>query len=117
MVLTGWKEIAMHLRCGVRTAQRWETRTGLPVRRRDYGQVLAFSDEIDEWLRTSSRLHRVGDGKSCEVVVAEINPLVLKCSACQHRFNTSDREKLGQEIIAHLRSHAETVTVNEAPAA
>ena len=32
MMLTSWKEIASHLNCAVRTAQRWE-RHGLPVRR------------------------------------------------------------------------------------
>ena len=53
MILTGWKEIARHLHCGVRTAQRREN-LGLPVRRTSYGvksPVVAESDELDFWLR------------------------------------------------------------------
>jgi len=32
MILSGWKEIASYLHCGVRTVQRWEM-DGLPIRR------------------------------------------------------------------------------------
>lgn len=51
MILSGWKEIAEHLRCGVRTAQRWE-RFGLPVRRpvpERRSLVVADPDELDSW--------------------------------------------------------------------
>ena len=51
MILSGWKEIAQYLRCGVRTAQRWQSK-GLPVRRAYPGPrapVLAVSEEIDVW--------------------------------------------------------------------
>lgn len=48
-ILTGWKEIAKHLRCGVRTAQRWET-VGLPVHRlKGNGTIIAFTEELDAW--------------------------------------------------------------------
>lgn len=48
--LETWGEIAGHLGVEVRTAQRWEQRIGLPVRRLDGGQaVYAFVDEIDAW--------------------------------------------------------------------
>ena len=53
MILNGWKEIAAYIDRGVRTVQRWES-LGLPVRRpkgSDRSAVLAFSDEIDMWLR------------------------------------------------------------------
>jgi hypothetical protein len=46
MVLNGWKEIARHFRCGVRTVQRWEhLGLGLPVHRprQGPGPVCAFS--------------------------------------------------------------------------
>lgn len=48
--LETWGEIAGHLGIEVRTAQRWEARLGLPVRRL-YGSqaVFAFADELDEW--------------------------------------------------------------------
>lgn len=52
MILTSWKEIAAHLRRGVRTAQRWE-RAGLPVKRVTKGSrapVVADSEDIDAWL-------------------------------------------------------------------
>jgi CheY-like chemotaxis protein len=54
MLLTGWKNIANHLKCGVRSAQRWEVEFGLPVRRPAGGDrhlVFAFSEELDEWVR------------------------------------------------------------------
>lgn len=52
MILEGWKDVAKHLGCGVRTAQRWE-RLGMPVRRPGSGRrsaVLAISEELDAWL-------------------------------------------------------------------
>ena len=51
--LTCWKEIAEYLHKGVRTVQRWE-QLGVPVRR-SHGlaksSVLAFTGEIDAWMR------------------------------------------------------------------
>ena len=55
MTLSGWKEIARYLGCGVRTAQRWG-RAGLPVRRPIPGRrahVVASSDDVDSWIRES----------------------------------------------------------------
>ena len=56
MILTGWKEIASHLRYGVRTAQRWE-HNGLPVKRVNKSPrspVVADSEALDAWI-----LHRL----------------------------------------------------------
>ena len=53
--LDSWKEIAGYLNVSVRTVQRWEALSQLPVHRiqRDRGAaVFAFSDEIDEWFRS-----------------------------------------------------------------
>jgi hypothetical protein len=50
-VLSGWKEISIYLRSGVRTVQRWEA-IGLPVRRVGVGPVrpvIAFAEELDAW--------------------------------------------------------------------
>lgn len=50
--LAGWKEIAAYLERSVRTAQRWESHYGLPVRRlqrADGATVLAFRRELDAW--------------------------------------------------------------------
>jgi hypothetical protein len=62
MLLTGWKMIARHLSIGVRTAQRWQ-HSGLPVRRPwsgPRGPVLAYSDDIEDWIRT--RGEHTGNG-------------------------------------------------------
>jgi hypothetical protein len=53
MRLQGWKEISGYLKCGIRTAQRWE-KQGLPVRQLGKGRrspVFAFSEELDEWVK------------------------------------------------------------------
>lgn len=51
--LSSWKEIAVYLRVDLKTAQRWEARRGLPVRRvpgEGRRAVFAFQDELDQWL-------------------------------------------------------------------
>ena len=50
--LQGWKEIAAYLERDVRTAVRWEKRSGLPARRLDGGKgssVYAYPSELDAW--------------------------------------------------------------------
>jgi predicted DNA-binding transcriptional regulator AlpA len=54
-ILHCWKEIAAYLSAGVRTAQRWESEFQLPVRRprgSKRSAVLAFSSEIDTWIKS-----------------------------------------------------------------
>jgi hypothetical protein len=53
-VLGSWKEIANYLGKGVRTVQRWERHSGLPVHRpsgSNKGVVLAFPAELERWAR------------------------------------------------------------------
>src|ERR1051326_1102893 len=53
MILQGWKQIAEHLDCGYRTAQRWEEH-GLPIKRVTKGprsRVYADSEELDCWIK------------------------------------------------------------------
>jgi hypothetical protein len=53
-LLNSWKEIAAYLGRGVRTAQRWERDLSLPVRRprgKDRSAVIAFTDELDRWMK------------------------------------------------------------------
>lgn len=60
--LTSWKEIAQHLGKGVRTVQRWE-HEGLPIRRPSSGQrgrVLAYDEELDQWLRSAFQQNAEG---------------------------------------------------------
>lgn len=50
--LDSWKEIALHLKRDVRTAQRWEVSEGLPVYRHQHGKhdsVYAYKSEVDTW--------------------------------------------------------------------
>ena len=61
IVLNGWKEIAAHLHAGVRTLQRYE-HFGLPIYRphgSKRSRVMAFSDELEVWLKSSSGQERV----------------------------------------------------------
>lgn len=53
-LLSSWKEIGEYLGKGVRTVQRWERESGLPVRRRSGSArhaVLAIPEELDAWTR------------------------------------------------------------------
>jgi hypothetical protein len=53
-VLGSWKEIANYLGKGVRTVQRWERYSALPVHRpsgSSKGVVIAFTEELDQWAR------------------------------------------------------------------
>jgi Tol biopolymer transport system component len=50
--LDSWKEIAAYLKRGVRTVQRWERSSGLPVHRLELdrqGSVFAYKPELDTW--------------------------------------------------------------------
>jgi tetratricopeptide (TPR) repeat protein len=60
--LDSWKEIAAYIGRDVRTAQRWETRDGLPVHRLHHaklGSVFAYTTELDAW--RDDRDRRVSD--------------------------------------------------------
>jgi CheY-like chemotaxis protein len=61
-ILNGWKEIAIFLGRGIRTVQRWENKHGMPVHRpagKDRTAVLAFSDELAQWLDHSALKEKV----------------------------------------------------------
>ena len=54
--LDSWKEIAAYLKKEVRTVQRWEKHSGLPVRRLAHGKqgtVFAYKSELDAWWQES----------------------------------------------------------------
>ena len=57
-LLNSWKEIASYLGRGVRTVQRWEQDSYLPVHRLNAGRVgpvFAFPSELDMWLNGALR--------------------------------------------------------------
>jgi len=54
VILNSWKEIAAYLKCGVRTAQRWQEDLHMPVMRIRAGKrgpVVAESQRLDEWMK------------------------------------------------------------------
>src|SRR5579863_6699750 len=72
--LDSWKEIAAYLKRGVRTVQRWEHTSGLPVHRLDLDRqssVFAYKTELDAWWE-SRRQTAAGDD---EVAAVPLNPL------------------------------------------
>lgn len=55
--LEGWKSIAGHCEVSLRTVQRWHSASGLPIHQeagRNSG-VIAFADELDDWIETQGR--------------------------------------------------------------
>lgn len=74
-ILKSWKEIASYLGVGIRTAQRWKERRGLPVRQPGASKksaVLGWCDELDQWLLDSSmrRESSDNDGTGLDEIVA-----------------------------------------------
>jgi hypothetical protein len=70
-LLNSWKEIAAYLGRGVRTAQRWERDLRLPVRRprgKDRSAVIAFTNELDCWLKTSQHHSRMMNPRLSSVI-------------------------------------------------
>ena len=97
--LNGWKEIASYLGKGVRTAQRYERKFALPVRRpsgRSEGAVMATPAEIDAWLSTGTRpqmLTAVAPfGSECEELmrnVARMTQLGGQLTAARSELRTN----------------------------
>lgn len=73
--LDSWKEIAVYLKRGVRTVQRWEQTADLPVHRLAHdkrGMVFAYKPEIDAWWAAQGALLEVnGNGNGNEPEDAE----------------------------------------------
>ena len=61
--LNSWKEIATYLQRGVRTVQRWERESGLPVhrvRRTEHSPVFAYVRELEAWRNSNPALLPAG---------------------------------------------------------
>ena len=66
--LEGWKQIAGYLKCGKRTAQRWE-KQGLPVHRHDtVGAVYAYTSELDAWRKNHQDEKRPAEGIQLDAI-------------------------------------------------
>lgn len=94
LILNGWKEIANHMRRGVRTVQRWES-LGLPVHRpsnRLGASVIANAGEIDEWLiKTRARPQDLLRGLQARIKLLELENAALRREIMQLR-NASARK-------------------------
>lgn len=58
--LSGWKDISTYLGKSVRSVQRYERTTGLPIRRPaggSRGSVIAIKAELDGWVNASPLSH------------------------------------------------------------
>jgi hypothetical protein len=95
--LSSWKEIAHYVGKGVRTVQRWERETGLPVRRpqgEGKGKVLAFPEEIDGWMH--SAFTRTGDEEESELSLL--------------RFRVEQLLAENQELRRHLNEASKSLS-------
>jgi hypothetical protein len=133
-VLNSWKEIAVYLGRGVRTVQRWEANLGLPVHRPNghlRSAVVAFSSELDEWLRKAPQLresmpapstgkipaHFLGNGHSVQETILECQKLRRDClsSVSSFRKTAEAHYKLVGALIncvGQLRRQGSTPTNN-----
>jgi hypothetical protein len=103
MVLSGWKEIASYLHCGVRTVQRWEAEA-LPVHRPLPGKrshVIAYSDELDWWVRDHQPRKAVPEN----VIVSVHRAQRLREEARRARAELRSRMQKLREEMASLRGH------------
>jgi len=70
-----WKEIAEHLGCTPRTAQRWEKEYRLPVFRipgESCSRVFAYRDDLDDWVRSGNGGNVTFTGKPSELPSGEM---------------------------------------------
>src|SRR5215467_10365366 len=77
--LDSWKEIAAYLKRGVRTVQRWERSSGLPVHRLELDRqasVFAYKPELDAWWESRRQsLPAAGEGDRSAQTVARHRPV------------------------------------------
>ncbi len=102
MVMSGWKEIAGYLRCGVRTVQRWESQ-GLPVHRPLPGKrshVVAYSEELDWWVRD----HEPRQAPPENVLVSIARATDLREQARAARAELRQRMNTLRQEMANLRA-------------
>jgi len=114
MILNSWKEIAQHLQCGVRSAQRWE-QLGLPIKRPFRGQrsaVVADSDELDSWRRDNAFWRE----KDFDMLADVQRARKLRAEAREARALLRSRmEALKQELAAIRKKRRRRAPESEAP--
>jgi len=94
-VLGSWKEIANYLGKGVRTVQRWERCSGLPIHRpsgTSKGVVLAFPAELDRWARRQDG----GAYASARLNLERNSTLSAELAEQTHRLHSRTQELVKQ---------------------
>jgi hypothetical protein len=97
-LLSGWKSIARYLDVGIRTLQRWEQSSGLPIRRPAGGLkplVVAYQSELDAWVQRSQ-------GHGSEPTSGELEPdrALLETIQALRAENRQLRRQL-EEVTLH----------------
>jgi TolB-like protein/Flp pilus assembly protein TadD len=105
--LDSWKEIAAYLKKEVRTVQRWEKSSGLPVRRLAHGKlgtVFAYKPDLDSWWQEKqSKLDDDEGTHDGEADSSGSNVVVLVPGAGQSENDALEKDPSGQ-ASAHIRA-------------
>ncbi len=114
VVLGSWKEIANYLGKGVRTVQRWERCSGLPVHRpsgSSKGVVIAFPAELDRWARRQDGRLQVPDQSHILKNLALSSELMAQTQTL--RSTTRELMKSCSQFLALSRHHREQTARRE----
>ncbi len=105
--LDSWKEIAAYLKKEVRTVQRWEKSSGLPIRRLAHGKlgtVFAYKQELDAWWQESQSKLDVEENSLDEVADSSGSNLGALASAAgeSEKARSDDDQPDGLRRLAVL---------------
>ena len=103
MVLSGWKEIAQYLHCGVRTVQRWQG-NGLPIHRPSpyrRSHVIAHSEELDRWIRSGSGVRSECPNLRASLATSRQLQLENRARVTELRERVIQLREAMQELRAH----------------
>lgn len=102
--LNSWKEIAVYLGRGVRTAQRWQMELRLPihrVRQTPRSPVFAYTAELDEWLR-----RQAGGSNKAQIKHYEVDSKLKQ----QIRANLERMQRLREQLSETSRTHLKLIS-------
>ncbi|MBZ5583164.1 MAG: tetratricopeptide repeat protein, partial [Acidobacteriia bacterium] len=101
--LDSWKEIAVYLKRGARTVQRWEREEGLPVHRLQHdklGSIYAYKTELDAWwTRRGAELDEGAPAPSASARTVAVLPFADMSQEKDHAYFC---EGVAEEIINAL---------------
>lgn len=111
--LDGWKEISGYLGRDVRTCQRWEKESGLPVYRindtSDKSKVYSFKEDLDTWLKSKGPANNHTKSLLAKIVPRGIAAvLIIGIFSVIAAFFLSDK---GQALIRRIFNSANPVSM------